>query len=85
MSADTRTVGYPVHRLAAFAVSANVHGAIMTRWRAACGRSDTYMGRLPHNTAGQARAKELCTDGCWPSGMRGYYPDPVDESEVPSE
>lgn len=65
MSADTPSVGYPVHAVASFARITNQHGARFIDWTAQCGDSGTTTGAL--GKAGSARKAELCRE-CFPTG-----------------
>lgn len=64
MSADTPSVGYPVHAVASFARITNRHGARFIDWTAQCGATGTTTGAL--GRAGSARRAELCV-GCFPA------------------
>lgn len=65
MSADTPSVGYPVHAVATFAHVINPHGARFTEWTAQCGATGTMTGST-FGRAGSARRAELCV-GCFPA------------------
>lgn len=80
MSADTLTAGYPVHRVVSYWPWTNPHGAQFTDYTAACGLTDTLVGRNSFGRAGTARRKELCSR-CFPNqNMSGYFPKPTLES-----
>lgn len=78
MSASTVTVGYPVHRVASFSEHDTDNQVRITKWTAGCGASGKAVGLRPFGQAGTARAKELCPP-CFDRGLRGYYPDPVQQ------
>jgi hypothetical protein len=77
MSADTQTVGYPVHAVATYRKRVTENGVTLTDWAAACGAEGQLVGAMARfGRAGSARKMELCTS-CWPSGdHRKYHPEP---------
>lgn len=68
VSADTPSVGYPVHAVASFVRVVTPHGVPFVNWTAQCGASDTKQGRpsTAFGRAGSARKAELCV-GCFPA------------------
>lgn len=76
MSADTITIGYPVHALARWAAWTNPHGANFVDWAAHCGQTGTATGHDPFGRAGSARKAELCRV-CFPDGHRTVRERPV--------
>jgi hypothetical protein len=74
MSANTLTVGYPVHVVAAYRRTTNPHCVQFTDYRTVCGIEDTTTSGF--GRAGTARRLELCLD-CFPTrDVKAYFPEP---------
>ena len=82
MSVETKTAGYPVHRVTEFGYWVNPHRVQFLDWLAACGATGSDAGgRL--GQARTARKRELCAT-CFPGqDMHKYYPEPVERRIEP--